>query len=83
MRRDESCKVVCRRKLSQEAAKNFKEKIDDEYRVNMYGLMLNLVFFLAYCSRTAVGNLRIHCSKLSAFRKAFSRSCEELQRKDR
>ncbi|KAJ1259634.1 hypothetical protein BS78_10G170700 [Paspalum vaginatum] len=35
MRRDESCKVVCRRKLSQEAAKNFKEKIDDEYRVNM------------------------------------------------
>ncbi|CAL5048350.1 unnamed protein product [Urochloa decumbens] len=35
MRRDESCKIVCRRKLSQEAAKNFKEKIDDEYRVNM------------------------------------------------
>ncbi|GJN38674.1 hypothetical protein PR202_gb27739 [Eleusine coracana subsp. coracana] len=35
MRRDESCKVVCRRKLSQEAVKNFKEKIDDEYRVNM------------------------------------------------
>jgi hypothetical protein len=36
MRRDESCKVVCRPKLSAEAAKNFKEKIDDEYRVNMY-----------------------------------------------
>uniref|UniRef100_A0ACD6AGY8 Uncharacterized protein n=1 Tax=Avena sativa TaxID=4498 RepID=A0ACD6AGY8_AVESA len=35
MRRDESCKVVCRPKLSAEAAKNFKEKIDDEYRVNM------------------------------------------------
>ncbi|RWW09444.1 hypothetical protein BHE74_00032252 [Ensete ventricosum] len=35
MRRDESCKVVCRTKLSSEAAKNFKEKIDDEYRVNM------------------------------------------------
>jgi hypothetical protein len=35
MRRDESCKVVCRRQLSQEAAKNFKEKINDEYRVNM------------------------------------------------
>ncbi|XP_008793236.1 transmembrane 9 superfamily member 7-like [Phoenix dactylifera] len=35
MRRDETCKVVCRTKLSQEAAKNFKEKIDDEYRVNM------------------------------------------------
>jgi hypothetical protein len=43
MRRDESCKVVCRTKLSQEAVMNFKEKIDDEYRVNMYGLMLNLV----------------------------------------
>ena len=36
MRRDDSCKVVCRSKLSPEAAKNFKEKIDDEYRVNMY-----------------------------------------------
>ncbi|XP_052159397.1 transmembrane 9 superfamily member 7-like [Oryza glaberrima] len=35
MRRDETCKVVCRSKLSPEAAKNFKEKIDDEYRVNM------------------------------------------------
>jgi hypothetical protein len=31
MRRDESCKVVCRRQLSQEGVKNFKEKIDDEY----------------------------------------------------
>jgi transmembrane 9 superfamily protein 2/4 len=45
MRRDESCKIVCRRKLSQEAAKNFKEKIDDEYRVNMYGFMLKLLLF--------------------------------------
>ncbi|URE21445.1 transmembrane 9 superfamily member [Musa troglodytarum] len=35
MRRDESCKAVCRTKLTSEAAKNFKEKIDDEYRVNM------------------------------------------------
>ncbi|CAL9053798.1 unnamed protein product [Musa banksii] len=35
MRRDESCKVACLIKLSSEAAKNFKEKIDDEYRVNM------------------------------------------------
>jgi transmembrane 9 superfamily protein 2/4 len=35
MRRDESCKVACRNKPSQESAKNFKEKIDDEYRVNM------------------------------------------------
>ncbi|KAF3326874.1 transmembrane 9 superfamily member 7-like protein [Carex littledalei] len=35
MRRDESCKVACRKKLSKESAKNFQEKIDDEYRVNM------------------------------------------------
>ncbi|WOL09070.1 transmembrane 9 superfamily member 7-like [Canna indica] len=35
MRKDETCKVACRAKLSSEAAKNFKEKIDDEYRVNM------------------------------------------------
>ncbi|KAJ6820501.1 transmembrane 9 superfamily member 7-like [Iris pallida] len=35
MNTDESCKVACRKKLSQETAKNFKEKIDDEYRVNM------------------------------------------------
>ncbi|XP_074582929.1 transmembrane 9 superfamily member 7-like isoform X2 [Curcuma longa] len=35
MLKDEGCKVVCHAKLSPEAAKNFKEKIDDEYRVNM------------------------------------------------
>lgn len=43
MRRDETCKVVCRSKLSPEAAKNFKEKIDDEYRVNMYAVNFHLV----------------------------------------
>ncbi|WOL09124.1 transmembrane 9 superfamily member 7 [Canna indica] len=35
MRKDEGCKIICRRKLTPEAAKNFKEKIDDGYRVNM------------------------------------------------
>ncbi|PKU65802.1 transmembrane 9 superfamily member 7 [Dendrobium catenatum] len=35
MRMDETCKVACRVKLTQKAAKKFKEKIDDEYRVNM------------------------------------------------
>ncbi|XP_078165032.1 transmembrane 9 superfamily member 7-like [Carex rostrata] len=35
MRRDEGCKVACRIKPTKESAKNFKEKIDDEYRVNM------------------------------------------------
>jgi transmembrane 9 superfamily protein 2/4 len=28
-------KVACRETLDAESAKNFKEKIDDEYRVNM------------------------------------------------
>ncbi|TYH08403.1 hypothetical protein ES288_A07G012100v1 [Gossypium darwinii] len=35
MRKDEACKVACRVKLDAEAAKNFKEKIDGNYRVNM------------------------------------------------
>jgi len=29
------CQVACRIVLSQQGAKDFKEKIDDEYRVNM------------------------------------------------
>lgn len=35
MRKDQSCKVACRVKLDAGSAKRFKEKIDDEYRVNM------------------------------------------------
>lgn len=35
MKVDETCKVACRKKLNAETAKNFKEKIDDEYKVNM------------------------------------------------
>lgn len=35
MREDLSCKVACRVKVDAESAKNFKEKIDDEYRVNL------------------------------------------------
>ncbi|XP_074269402.1 transmembrane 9 superfamily member 7-like [Silene latifolia] len=35
MREEVSCQVGCRQKLDAESAKNFKEKIDDEYRVNM------------------------------------------------
>ncbi|XP_077216476.1 transmembrane 9 superfamily member 7 [Tasmannia lanceolata] len=35
MREEQSCKVACLKKLDSESAKNFKEKIDDEYRVNM------------------------------------------------
>ncbi|GAA0142800.1 transporter [Lithospermum erythrorhizon] len=35
MRNEKTCTVACRVKLDAESAKNFKEKIDDEYRVNM------------------------------------------------
>lgn len=35
MREPEMCKVVCRKVLNAKTAKEFKEKIDDDYRVNM------------------------------------------------
>jgi len=35
MREEKLCNYVCRIKLDAKSAKNFKEKIDDEYRVNM------------------------------------------------
>ncbi|GMH04080.1 hypothetical protein Nepgr_005919 [Nepenthes gracilis] len=35
MREEKSCQIACRHKPDAEDAKNFKEKIDDEYRVNM------------------------------------------------
>ncbi|KAI9124882.1 hypothetical protein K1719_004209 [Acacia pycnantha] len=35
MRKEQSCTVACRVTLGAESAKNFQEKIDDEYRVNM------------------------------------------------
>ena len=36
MREPQMCNVVCKLKLDAKIAKEFKEKIDDEYRVNMY-----------------------------------------------
>lgn len=35
MMEEQPCKVACGVTLDAESAKNFKEKIDDEYRVNM------------------------------------------------
>ncbi|KAG6625627.1 hypothetical protein CIPAW_16G110900 [Carya illinoinensis] len=35
MREPQVCNIVCRQTLSAKTAKEFKEKIDDEYRVNM------------------------------------------------
>ena len=36
MREPQMCNVVCKLTLDAKTAKDFKEKIDDEYRVNMY-----------------------------------------------
>ncbi|CAN0838372.1 Transmembrane 9 superfamily member 10 [Linum grandiflorum] len=35
MREPQMCKIACHRQLDEKTAKQFKEKIDDEYRVNM------------------------------------------------
>lgn len=35
MREEQSCTVACKVTLGEQDAKNFKEKIDDEYRANM------------------------------------------------
>ena len=35
MREPQICNVLCRITLNAKTAKEFKEKIDDEYRVNM------------------------------------------------
>lgn len=35
MREEQSCVAACRVKLDAESARNFKEKIDDKYRVQM------------------------------------------------
>lgn len=37
MREPQLCNVACRLILDEKAAKEFKEMIDDEYRVNMWG----------------------------------------------
>lgn len=40
MREPEMCNIVCKIKLDAKTAKAFKEKINDEYRVNMYVILL-------------------------------------------
>lgn len=37
MREPRMCNIVCKLTLDAKTAKQFKEKISDEYRVNMYG----------------------------------------------
>lgn len=36
MREPQMCAIVCNQKLDAKMVKEFKEKINDEYRVNMY-----------------------------------------------
>lgn len=40
MREPQMCNVVCKLTVDAKTAKEFKEKIDDEYRVNMYGILV-------------------------------------------
>lgn len=55
------CKVVCRITLDAKSAKEFKAKIDDEYRVNMYGI---LFFIINTFSLLSVGSaFKLHSFK--------------------
>jgi len=41
------CNIVCNIKLDAKTAKDFKEKISDEYRVNMYDMRIVVLLFSA------------------------------------
>jgi len=41
------CNIVCNVKLDAKTAKEFKEKISDEYRVNMYDMPIIVLSFSA------------------------------------
>ncbi|CAN6457123.1 unnamed protein product [Victoria cruziana] len=73
MRTDESCKIACRTKLDAESAKNFKEKIDDEYRVNM--ILDNLP--VAVLRKRRDGSKTYEHGFLVGFRASYSGSKEE------
>ena len=44
------CNVVCRLTLDEKTAKEFKEKIDDEYRVNMWETLMTLILYSQLCA---------------------------------
>ncbi len=50
MREPKMCQIVCKATISDKQAKELKEKIEDEYRVNMYACMDCLVWlkFILY-----------------------------------
>jgi transmembrane 9 superfamily protein 2/4 len=47
MREPQMCNVVGKIKLDAKNAKEFKEKINDEYRVNMYVMPVIVILFSA------------------------------------
>jgi hypothetical protein len=49
MREPQMCNVVDRVTLDAKSAKEFKEKINDEYRVNMYGINSYQVYICFVC----------------------------------
>ncbi|KAF3785808.1 Transmembrane 9 superfamily member 7 [Nymphaea thermarum] len=73
MRTDESCKLACKTKLVAESAKNFKEKIDDDYRVNM--ILDNLP--VAVIRKRRDGSKTYEHGFLVGFRASYSGSKEE------
>lgn len=59
------CNFVCRITLNAETAKEFKEKIEDEYRVNMWG------FYLIFhtdetvpCDQHNIYNIHVICDRI-------------------
>lgn len=61
MREDQPCKVLCRIVLGAEAGKNFKEKIDGNYRVNLYVESLDTTsfFWMILAIYTCSSNRRV------------------------
>ncbi|KAJ8430179.1 hypothetical protein Cgig2_006687 [Carnegiea gigantea] len=54
MRQPQMCNIVCRQTLDAKSAKEFKEKIDDEYRVNMILDNLPLVMLIRRGDQDAI-----------------------------
>lgn len=60
MREPQMCNIVCKLKLDAKTAKAFKEKIDDEYRVNMYDMpVLSYIFVPVFCYNINIGYLTV------------------------
>ena len=49
------CNIVCNIKLDAKTAKEFKEKISDEYRVNMYDMPIIVLLFSASIITIVIG----------------------------